>query len=247
MIVKVGTCGFPISRKKYFSEFKVIELNNTFYNIPDEGWLKKIRKEAPRDFEFTFKAFQGITHDTNSPTWKKSKIDYRELKGKVGYLRPTREVFEFWNKMMEIARILESKIIVIQLPNSFKDDEENLRNAYEFFSSIGKERIKIAIELRGWDKKNIEKLCKEFNLIEIVDLIVDRPIFYSEIGYYRLHGKYEGKRIIYGYKYSDEDLGVLIKKLLEIKNMESYVMFNNSYMYEDSKRFLEILKCRPIY
>jgi len=246
MIIKVGTCGFPISRKRYFSEFRVVELNNTFYDIPNEEWVKKIREEAPKDFEFTFKAFQGITHDTKSPTWKKSKIDYKKLEGKVGNLRPTKEVFEFWDKMMDIAKILESKIIVLQLPNSFIDSEENLKNAYEFFNSIDKKEIRIAIELRGWKKENIKKVCEEFDLIEIVDLRIEKPSYISKIGYYRLHGDYKGKRIIYNYKYTDDDLKNILNKLLEIKNEESYIMFNNVYMYNDAKRFLELLKCQAI-
>jgi len=114
-MIKVGTCGFPISRKKYYEEFNVVEINSTFYSIPDIEWVKKIRNEAPENFEFTFKAFQGITHDVNSFTWRKSKIkNYKELKGKVGYLRNTKEVFEFWEKQEEIANILRSNIIVIQ-------------------------------------------------------------------------------------------------------------------------------------
>jgi len=246
MIVKVGTCGFPISRKKYFSEFKVVELNNIFYDIPSEEWVRKIRNGAPKDFEFTFKAFQGITHDTKSPTWKKSKIDYKKLEGKVGNLKPTKEVFEFWDKMINIAKILESKIIILQLPQSFTDNEENIKNAYEFFNSIKRE-IKIAIELRGWSKENIKKICKEFDLIEITDLRIEKPVYVSKTGYYRLHGDYKGKRIIYKYRYTDEDLKNILKNLLEIKNEEAYVMFNNVYMYNDAKRFLELLKCQTTY
>ncbi|MEM0379514.1 MAG: DUF72 domain-containing protein [Nanopusillaceae archaeon] len=239
-MIKVGTCGFPISRKKYFIEFPVVELNNTFYNIPDSEWLKKIRKEAPENFEFTFKAFQGITHDTKSQTWKKANIDYKKLEGKVGFLRPTKEVFEFWEKMMEIKEILNSKIIVIQLPKSFIDNEENIKNAFEFFSSIKKE-IKIAIELRGWKKENIKKVCEEFNLIQITDINFEYPALIKETGYYRLHGKYNEKRIIYNYKYSEEELKKIYEKIRELSHKECYVMFNNSYMYNDAKKFLEII------
>ncbi len=34
-MIKVGTCGFPISRKQYYKEFNVIEINSTFYSIQD--------------------------------------------------------------------------------------------------------------------------------------------------------------------------------------------------------------------
>lgn len=239
-MIKVGTCRFPISRKKYYEEFKVIELNNTFYSIPDLEWVKKIRREAPNDFEFTFKAFQGITHDITSPTWKKSNIkNYRELKGKVGFLRPTKEVFEFWEKQIEIANILKSNIIVIQLPESFKDNEENIRNSYDFFNSI-KRDIKIAIELRGWSDENIKKICEEFDLIQVTDINIKEPVYDSKIKYYRLHGRYEGHKIIYSYNYSTEELKNIKEKVIKLDKGESYVMFNNSFMYKNAREFLQI-------
>ena len=238
MSVKTGTCGFPISRKKYYNEFKVIELNNTFYSIPNIEWLKKLREEAPKDFEFTFKAFQGITHDITSPTWKRSNIkDYKNLKNKVGFLRPTKEVFEFWEKQIEIAKILRSEIIIIQLPNSFRDSRENIKNANDFFSTIKRE-IKIGIELRGWSNENIRKLCETFDLIDVTDPLHRQPIYDSKIKYYRLHGKYENNKIIYNHDYTNEELRN-IKKIVDILHREkTYVMFNNSYMYKNAKEFL---------
>jgi len=104
-MIKIGCCGFPINKKRYFEEFKVIELNTTFYRIPSEEWLKNLRKEAPEDFEFTFKAFQGITHDVISSTWKKSNIpNYKELKGKVGYLRPTKKFLNFGKSKKKLQK-----------------------------------------------------------------------------------------------------------------------------------------------
>jgi len=241
MQIKVGTCGFPISRKRYYKEFSVIELNNTFYSIPNIEWIKKLRSEAPEDFEFTFKAFQGITHDISSPTWKRSNIkDYKNLKGKVGLLRPTKEVFEFWEKQIEIAKTLRSEIIILQLPNSFKDTEENIKNAYDFLSSIKKE-IKIGIELRGWSSENIRKICEEFDLIDVTDPFHREPVYDSKIKYYRLHGRYENGKIIYDYNYSEEELKKLKEIIYKFHKEKSYVMFNNSYMYKNAKEFLSYI------
>jgi len=32
-MIKVGRCGYPVSRKKYYENFKVIEIQKTFYNL----------------------------------------------------------------------------------------------------------------------------------------------------------------------------------------------------------------------
>ena len=137
MRIKVGCCGFCIGMDKYFSEYDVVEIQRTFDELLNEETLKNWRKKAPTRFEFTIKVFQGITHDVSSPTWRRSNIkNYKELKGKVGFLRPTKEVFEFWNKMLDYAKILKSKVLLIQLPSNFKDTEKNIENADHIISLL---------------------------------------------------------------------------------------------------------------
>ena len=242
-VVKVGCCGFPVSMKKYYNEFKVVEIQSTFYKLPRESTVEKWRKEAPKDFEFTLKAFQGITHDINSPTWRKSGIkDYKDLAGKVGYLRPTKEVYDFWEKMKEIAKILRSSVIILQLPRSFRDTEENIKNTDEFFSSIERGDIRIGIELRGWSEENIKRLCENYGLIDVVDTMVRLPLSESEVLYFRLHGKYEGTKIVYSHKYTEDEIKKITLVIQTIDVKEYYVMFNNKYMYEDAKKLMSRLK-----
>jgi len=104
-----------------------------------------MEENEQEDFIFNFKAFQGITHPATSRTWKRANVDVAKLKDRVGYLKPTKEVFEFWKKMVEYAEILEAKVIVIQLPESFKSNEENWKNAEKFFRNI--ERKILMLEL----------------------------------------------------------------------------------------------------
>jgi len=240
--LKVGCCGFPTSMSRYFSEFKLVEIQATFYRIIWDKTLKRWRESAPNDFEFTVKAFQGITHDVNSPTWRKSNIkEYKSLKDKVGYLRPTSEVLSFWSETLKAAKILRSNIILIQLPRSFRDTKENINNASNFFEKITRGDIRISIELRGWSKTSRKALCEEYDLIDVVDPFGDSPAYVGDVLYFRLHGKYTGTKIIYNYRYSTEELKSL--KEIVIKYFEEgvkriYVLFNNSYMYEDAKRFM---------
>lgn len=81
----------------------------------------------------------------------KEKIE--NLKGKVGFLNPTTEVFEFFERTLNICKLLKTEICVIQLPLSFVDNKENFENAKNFFSRIKKSKVKIALELRGWSQK----------------------------------------------------------------------------------------------
>jgi len=39
--VKVGCCGFPVGRQDYFSQFRVVEVQQTFYIDWERDWLPR--------------------------------------------------------------------------------------------------------------------------------------------------------------------------------------------------------------
>jgi len=88
--VRVGCCGFPVSRKRYYESFRVVEVQQTFYKLPSRETLERWRREAPPDFEFTVKAWQVVTHPPSSPTWRKAGLKPEPGKeDRYGFLRPT--------------------------------------------------------------------------------------------------------------------------------------------------------------
>jgi uncharacterized protein YecE (DUF72 family) len=244
-MIKVGCCGFAVGMKKYFQEFSLVELQSTFYKIPQAKTVQAWREMAPANFTFTVKVFQGVTHPTSSPTWKKSGLSEKEIKklnGKVGFLKPTKEVFDFWKKSLEVCKILNSPVCLIQLPASFRE-EENFENAEKFFSQIERNDVSIALELRGWSKEGFKKICKKFDLISCVDPLASDPIWFSKkkIAYFRLHGSYERGRINYNHKYSKAELEELKRKLSKLKIKIIYLLFNNIFMRDDALRFMKML------
>lgn len=237
-MIKTGCCGFPVSRKRYFENFRVVELQETFYHMPEPELAQKWRKEAPEDFEFTLKAWQLITHEPKSPTYRRLKITIPEARKKnYGSFKPTDEVLNAWQKTSEIAEILRAKVIVFQCPPGFMPSEENKKNMKRFFKNIKRHEFIFAWEPRGrWSPEDIKALCEELDLVHVVDPFKDRPL-YGGIIYYRLHG-IGGLR----YKYTDDDLHRLLELCPEERIV--YVMFNNVYMFEDALRFRDVLKNR---
>ena len=70
--VKIGTCGFGrVNRPEYFKLFPIVEIQHTFYQPPQIETFEKWRSGAPDDFEFTLKAWQLITHEASSPTYRR--------------------------------------------------------------------------------------------------------------------------------------------------------------------------------
>lgn len=234
-MIKIGCCGFQGKRKEYFKEFNVVEIQQTFYKLPMLETAKKWKNEAPSNFEYTIKAWQLITHKASSPTYRKAGIKIEEdKKDRYGFFRPTKEVFEAWEKCKEFAKELEAKIVIFQCPSSFKENEENIKNIKQFFSSIEKNFL-YAWEPRGeWNKEKIMEICKEYDLIHCVDPFKNES-YYGKIKYYRLHG-IGG----YNYDYSMDEL----KKLLEIckKNKNVYCLFNNTKMLKNAKEFKKLVE-----
>ncbi len=246
MKIYVGCCGIPQGLSKYSQVLKVVEINSTFYKLPQLKTVQKWREMVPKDFIFTIKAYQGITHPITSPTWRKSGIrELEKLKDKVGFLKPTNEVFQFWSETLKISTTLNSPICLIQLPASFKESKENIENAGEFFSAIERRKVSIALELRGWSQERFREICQKFDLISCTDLFESEPLWFSEreIGYFRLHGSYEKGRINYNYKYTQKELKWLIRKIESLQKLkEVYCFFNNFWMWEDAIQLQNLLK-----
>ncbi len=233
--IKVGCCGFVVSQQEYFRLFRLIEVQNTFYQLPRLQTAENWRTAAPAGFEFTMKAWQLITHEPSSPT-------YRRLKGKIdpakfhryGRFRATPEVMEAWNRTAMFAKSLGVSIVVFQCPASFRPTEQNVTNMREFFTRIDRAQFQFAWEPRGlWPDELVLKLCEELGLIHCVDPFKNKPQF-GGIQYFRLHGVTG-----YAYRYTDDDL----RKLEEwVDEKPTYLLFNNNWMKDDALRFLGLIQ-----
>lgn len=237
MEVKVGCCGFAGSQQQYFRLFNLIEIQSTFYQLPRLQTVEKWRALAPSGFEFTMKAWQLITHEPTSPTYRRltRKLKPAEFE-RYGRFRPTEEVFEAWDQTAALARALGATVVVFQCPASFRPTEENVANMRKFFRRINRGRFRFAWEPRGpWPAELIRQLCEESGLIHCVDPFRNAPLC-GPSQYFRLHG-ITG----YSYRYTDADL----HKLEEwVREKPSYVLFNNQAMQEDAARFLKLLQRR---
>lgn len=137
MAIKVGCCGFPMARRRYFEQFSTVEIQQTFYRLPAPSTAHKWREEAPEGFEFTAKAWQLITHEPTSPTYRRLKKGIPEHKRKnYGSFKPTVEVFEVFEATKQFCRSLGTEKIIFQCPPSFGMTSEHMNNIVNFFGQI---------------------------------------------------------------------------------------------------------------
>jgi len=243
--IVVGCCGNTgLSLRDYSEDFEAMEIQSTFYRLPSiktaENWHQQVKK----DFIFTMKAFQGITHPISSPTWRKAGSQKPvEKVENYGHLKPNEQNFECWANTVKICKALDAKVCVIQLPRSFTCNEENSKNIVGFFKNVERPfAITIEVRHRSWDENPeiLKQSLKEIDAIHVVDPIIKKPFLKSKIGYYRLHGL--SKRLNYRYQYNDYELLKLLEEVRKISCQESFVMFNNIAMREDATRFKGLVK-----
>lgn len=234
--VKIGTCGFGRSKEEYVEILSCVEIQHTFYQPPQMKTLERWRAEVPADFEFTLKAWQLITHDRKSPTYKRLKktLSEDELIS-AGYFRPTGTVKEAWEVTRASAEALKARTVLFQCPASLKPTEENIDNIKAFFGNIDRGGLNFCWEPRGkdWTDRIVRDICAELDLWHTVDPF-ERNTVTPDKCYFRLHGR-GGWR----YKYEDSEMEELASMLPQ--NSLSYVFFNNREMADDARRFEQIV------
>ncbi len=234
MTVTVGCCGFAIAQAAYFRRFSLIEIQQTFYEPPQRKTAERWRAQAPPDFIFTLKAWQLITHEVTSPTYRRLRTPLpRKSAARVGDFRPTAEVMQAWERTREIAMILRAPVVVFQSPQSFRPTAEHIRNIRRFFTTIERGKVRCGWEPRGeWPDSIVKSLCRQLDLLHVVDPFQRQPVT-AGLRYFRLHG-------VRGYssRYTDQDLARLAS--LSSPEETTYCLFNNVTMAGDAARFLAL-------
>ena len=245
MSLKVGTSGwsykewekvfYPDSKtpklKYYSSIFNTAEIDSTFYANPSKGLVFGWLRNTPKDFEFSVKLPQTLTHKKQLDIEQGVEVD---LSGFLNLMRPLYDA----NKLGPL---------LIQLPPSF--DSSNMERLEKFFQLLPKDHM-FAIEFRNksWleDSKCLYALLSRYNVANtIVDeplLPIDTTITSKEFAFIRWHGK--GKKIWYDYENAEEEIEPWIPRVKEIasKTKKTYGYWNNHFRGFAIENGLELLK-----
>lgn len=153
----------------YFSRFSSVELNVTFYGLPDKETFTKWYKETPRDFIFSIKGSRSITH--------------------VKKLKASPEPVDvFFSRALALKEKLG--VILWQLPPGFKADTARLAEFLELLRPYG---VRNTFEFREdtWISKKVTSLLEKENasfcMADSPEFLNDLPVT-SDFVYIRRHG-----------------------------------------------------------
>jgi uncharacterized protein YecE (DUF72 family) len=240
--ILLGTCGwsyaewegilYPHAQNKlrqYSSIFPTAEIDSTFYSLPKEGMVLGWARNTPRDFLFSAKLPQTITH--------KKAIDPAQ-----GIEADLKQFFEAMKPLKEAGKLA---CVLVQLPGFLRFDPERL----ESFMSLLPDDQSYAVEFRhnSWLQEETFRLLAEHH---VAYTIVDEPLLppevhvTSDIAYLRWHGR--GTKPWFNYRYSEEELQEWVPRVNEVAAQAKKVLgyFNNhfhGYAPENALQMMEML------
>ena len=193
----------------YASLFNSLEVNSSFYKIPQQKTLARWAEEVPADFKFTLKLWRGITH---VPSLAFAAADVQ--------------------RFMHAAAGVGSKkgALLVQLPPGLKSTgNAQLERLLEM---TGGEGWKIAVEFRdkSWYTTATEDLLERFNAVRVMqDMPASfnwKPMVFSYFIYMRYHGPAGDYKGGYPKDRLEQDATCIKRWLKESKDV--YVYFNNT-------------------
>lgn len=203
----------------YSELFDTVEVDSTFYAIPQASVIESWYRKTPRNFTFALKLPREITHDR--------------------YLKP--DSYEAADAFCERALELKEKLaaVLVQLPPQFEASKENAVSLRNFLSRLPRE-IRFSVEFRSRDwmvdwtfdelSRNGASLC----LVE--GGWIPRELMFDAIGkiesdfaYVRFMGERDLTRFDRVYRDQGGNLAVWKEQIERIESREIFVYFSNFY------------------
>jgi uncharacterized protein YecE (DUF72 family) len=206
---------------EYYQQFfPAVELNFSYYAMPQVSTLYQIRNKAPQT-QFSIKAHGSITHQR-----KRVLLDWQQ----------------FGDAVLVLAEADQLAAVLFQFPFSFHKNTRNqeyLHEVIEYFSELP-----LVIEFRhgSWVNPETVEYCRQMNVTmcsvdapKLPGLTGNAVVAGKQIAYYRLHGRnafqwFEGDNSTrYDYTYSKQELQGIVNNILSLLHQadSAYVFANN--------------------
>jgi uncharacterized protein YecE (DUF72 family) len=182
----------------YSAKLPTVEINNTFYRLPQKSMLENWQAQVPNTFRFVLKAPQRITH-------------FKRLKDAVDETK----------YFLDVASVLGDQlgVVLFQLPPNMKKDLERLKEFVQLLAPQGR----AAFEFRHptWFDDDVLELLRAHNLPLCVSDTDDLPASHidrtADWGYLRLRRVY----------YPEEALGEWLERIKTQQWRDVFVFFKH--------------------
>jgi uncharacterized protein YecE (DUF72 family) len=182
----------------YSGRLPAVEINNTFYRLPQPAMIENWKAQVPPSFRFSIKATQRITH-----------------------IKRLNNVADETKYLLETAALLEERlgVVLFQLPPNMKKDTARLASFLDQLPA----KTRAAFEFRNesWFDDETFSMLRGKNCALVVSDTDEKPL--TEIistagwGYLRL------RRVVY----EESDLAEWLKRVTSQKWNDAFVFFKH--------------------
>lgn len=241
----------------YAEQFEMVEVNSTFYSIPEPRMVDRWCRSTPEGFIFDVKLHQLLSRHSTAVKLLPPALRKRaemDSKGKVKLTPEIEEIMiqEFLGPVKILRDAGKLGALLLQLSPAFSPRKHELSELENVLSALRPYRVAIELRNRNWaEGKRLEETLEFLRKHHATFVSVDAPIIdhfmimphdldespTSELAYLRLHGRdakayTTGKTVAarFNYDYSDEEIVEVAQRSerLARKAKEVHVVFNNN-------------------
>ena len=240
----------------YAKQFRAVEVNSTFYAVPDRNTVHRWAQVTPDDFVFDVKVHRALSRHAaelkSLPPELREEAETNE-RGRVR-LSPELERALARRLMEETAPLEEAGKLgafLVQLTPAFAPGKHQLPELDGLVEALAPHRVAIELRHRGWVRdERVEETLGWFSEREVAFVCVDAPpddhipimpaidaVTRDDLAYVRAHGRntegyLKGKTVAerFAWRYSDEELEQIRARAAGLAEQagEVHVMFNNN-------------------
>ncbi|MBD3366694.1 MAG: DUF72 domain-containing protein [Candidatus Eisenbacteria bacterium] len=209
--------------EEYVRHFDTVEINTSYYRVPDASMFERMERRTPPGFEFVVKLYKGMTHEIED--------EPEHFRSFLEAVAPFREAGKFGG-------------FLAQFPWRFKKNDDALAHLERLRNGFPSDELFVEFRHDSWMEDATFAFLREH---DIGYCSVDEPSLKGLVpplaeattgtAYVRLHGRNaknwwgRGGGDRYDYDYSTEELSEWSRKLLDLetKAKKVYAFFNNCH------------------
>jgi uncharacterized protein YecE (DUF72 family) len=250
--------GMPAAERLpwYAERFRAVELNSSFYAVPDRNTVRRWAEVTPEGFTFDVKAHRALSRHSapldSLPPELREDAETTE-RGRV-ILTPELERALAMRLLEEVAPLEEAGKLgsfLLQLSPEFSPRRHELGELEGLVEALSPYPLAVELRNRNWvDEDRLETTLDWFSDHGVAFVSVDGPpgdnfqimppidaVTRDDLAYLRAHGRntegyLTGKSVAerFGWRYSDEELEEIAGRARELAGQagEVHVMFNNN-------------------